>query len=85
MASIAFRRAGVRIATRLRASQRATVIPIGRDEWDAAFDLYQRRPDKEWSLSDCSSILICQARGIEEAFTADAHFEQAGLRPLLKP
>jgi len=37
-----------------------------------------KRPDKEWSLVDCSSMVVMARRGIAEAFTSDHHFEQAG-------
>jgi len=45
--------------------------------------LYQNRPDKNWSLTDCISFVVMQEHGITEALTADRHFEQAGFVPLL--
>ena len=50
-----------------------------------ALDQYERRPDKDWSLTDCLSFLLMEERGITEALTADHHFEQAGFRALLAP
>jgi hypothetical protein len=52
--------------------------------WHAAFALFERRTDKEWSLVDCSSILICEERAIREVFTHDHHFEQAGFTVLIR-
>jgi len=49
-----------------------------------AWDLFQRRPDKTWSLVDCASFVVMQKRGITEALTSDVHFEQAGFVRLLK-
>ncbi|MEJ7612858.1 MAG: PIN domain-containing protein [Candidatus Fervidibacter sacchari] len=49
-----------------------------------AWDLFQRRPDKTWSLVDCASFVVMQKRGITEALTSDIHFEQAGFIRLLK-
>jgi len=46
--------------------------------------LFQRRPDKTWSLVDCASFVVMQKRGITEALTSDVHFEQAGFIRLLK-
>jgi predicted nucleic acid-binding protein len=47
--------------------------------------LYDSRPDKQWSLTDCISFVVMQDRGIVEALTGDHHFEQAGFTALLKP
>lgn len=49
-----------------------------------AWELLKRRQDKNWSLVDCSSIVVMQQRGISQAFTSDHHFEQAGYTKLLK-
>jgi len=46
--------------------------------------MYQRRPDKNWSLTDCISFVVMQDHGITEALTGDHHFEQAGFVALLK-
>jgi predicted nucleic acid-binding protein len=50
----------------------------------AGVDLYRRRPDKAWSLTDCISFVVMQREGITEALTGDQHFEQAGFVALLK-
>jgi predicted nucleic acid-binding protein len=68
---------------RLQESRRTTIVPATREDWVRAFELFASRPDKEWSLVDCSSILICRERNIREVFTHDHHFEQAGLTVLL--
>ena len=49
-----------------------------------ALALYQQRPDKSWSLTDCASIVVCEREGIREVLTYDRHFEQAGYRCLLR-
>ena len=51
---------------------------------DEAWQLLLARPDKEWSLVDCSSFAVMRQRGITEALTTDHHFEQAGLIRLLR-
>jgi hypothetical protein len=35
-------------------------------------------------LTDCTSFLVMEDRGIADALTADHHFEQAGFNVLLK-
>ncbi len=64
-------------------SSSATVLPASRKAFVSSLDLYRSRPDKQWSLVDCSSILICQERGIRRVFTHDRHFRQAGFDILL--
>ena len=82
--SVAARSAASALVRQLRASRRAMVIEASREGWDRAFDLYASRPDKEWSLVDCASMLACREGGIERVFTSDHHFEQAGFAILLK-
>jgi hypothetical protein len=45
--------------------------------------LYRSRLDKEWSLTDCISMVVMQEQGLSEAVTADHHFAQAGYRASL--
>lgn len=49
-----------------------------------AWELLQRRPDKEWWLADAISIPQMQRLGVMEALTNDHHFEQAGFTRLLQ-
>ncbi len=60
------------------------IDPQTRDNFNNALDLYKKHNDKNWSLTDCSSIVICKQRGLTEVLTADHHFEQAGFTILLK-
>ena len=61
------------------------VIPPLIDDFDRGIDLYARRPDKQWSLTDCISFIVMRDRGLTDALTGDHHFEQAGFRALLRP
>lgn len=72
------------LLTTLRDDPEVTIVPPHEELFEAGIDLYLRRPDKEWSLTDCISFVVMQERGIIEALTGDHHFEQAGFRPLLK-
>lgn len=47
------------------------------------FHLFESRPDKHWSLTDCTSFVIMEEHGMTEALTADHHFQQAGFTALL--
>ena len=69
----------------LLADAEVTVMPADRDLFEDGLDLFEQRPDKEWSLTDCTSFLVMERQKIREALTADHHFEQAGFVALLKP
>lgn len=54
------------------------------DPWfERGRELYANRPDKEWSLTDCISFTVMEARGIREALTGDHDFTQAGFVALM--
>ncbi len=55
----------------LRSSPNVTVIRQTSDQFEAAFNRFQERLDKDWSLTDCASFLIMEAEGIEAALTND--------------
>lgn len=69
---------------RIRANPNVEVVPQTSLQFAHAYDLYRRRTDKEWSLTDCASFEIMDARGIKEALAHDQHFEQAGFVALLR-
>jgi hypothetical protein len=52
--------------------------------FDRALELYHQHADKDWTLTDCSSVLVMRERGLMDVLTADRHFEQAGFNALLK-
>ncbi len=78
------RAAAVQLISSLDADPSVEIIPMSSHLFAAAFDLFRKRPDKEWGLIDCLSFLVMEARGITDALTADEHFEQAGFRALLR-
>ena len=68
----------------LQQQEKLTIIPASRELLDEGLNLYEDRPDKEWSLTDCISFVVMQREGLTEALTGDKHFEQAGFVSLLK-
>lgn len=43
---------------------------------------FRSRPDKEYSLPDCVSMVTMRLQDISEVLTSDRHFEQEGFRRL---
>ena len=52
------------------------VIPQNRESFVEGFNLYRRRLDKEYSLTDCISMKVMQRLKINEVLTHDNHFKQ---------
>ena len=55
-----------------------TVVQVTEELYDLAWSLYQQRGDKDWGITDCTSLQVMSMLGISRAFTNDQHFEQAG-------
>jgi predicted nucleic acid-binding protein len=69
---------------RLRSDQATIILPASEALFRQGVTLFGKRPDKEWSLVDCISIVIMKQRRLKEALTTDHHFVQAGFRALLR-
>ena len=83
MASVPERRE-VRAKFRLLAEDAGThIVSASPETFDRGLSLYNDRPDKGWSLTDCISFVIMTDEGLTEALTGDHHFEQAGFAALL--
>jgi predicted nucleic acid-binding protein len=68
----------------LRANPNVTIVPPSPELFELGIDLYHRRPDKDWPLTDCISFVVMQQNNLTDALTSDHHFEQAGFKALLK-
>jgi predicted nucleic acid-binding protein len=69
----------------LLGNRKVRIEPCSDELFHAGFDLYARRPDKGWSLTDCTSFVVMGRDGLTDALTGDHHFAQAGFTPLLAP
>jgi predicted nucleic acid-binding protein len=78
------RRAFLALLELLSTDPAVTIVPPTQEGFDRGVDLYARRLDKNWSLTDCISFVVMEQQGLTEALTADRHFEQAGFEMLLK-
>jgi uncharacterized protein len=62
----------------LRSDPDVDVLPQTRADFDAALALYEARPDKGYSLTDCRSMIVLRALSLTEVLTNDHHFTQEG-------
>ena len=74
----------IQLLSDLRRDPTIDLIHLDQSLVDAAWQLWAARPDKDWTLVDCSSFVVMQQRGLTDALTTDHHFEQAGFIRLLK-
>ena len=78
------RPAYVNLVRDLESDPGVQIVPASHDLFWSGFDLFARRPDKDWSLVDCLSFVVMKQRRLVDALTTDFHFEQAGFRALLR-
>ena len=69
---------GIAVEAVRRALRIYNVVPAERSLFLRALSLYESRPDKEYSLVDCMSMVVMEERGIQHVLTNDHHFTQAG-------
>lgn len=74
----------INIISSIKESSYVDTIYINEKMDQDAWTLLKERPDKKWSLVDCSSFVIMKYYNISFALTSDHHFEQAGFVRLLK-
>ena len=67
----------------IQAHRANLIVSASAELFGKGVDLYNARPDKQWSLTDCISFIVMSEQRITDALTADHHFEQAGFTALL--
>jgi uncharacterized protein len=82
LAKIKVRHKCIPIITKLRTT--INVTKINDESLFKAWDLFDKRIDKEWGLTDCYSFVVMEKYGIKQALTTDKHFEQVDFEILLK-
>ena len=48
-----------------------------------SINFYEQRADKQYSLTDCMSMLVMRERSIFDVLTSDKHFRQEGFNVLM--
>jgi predicted nucleic acid-binding protein len=60
------------------------IVSQSRTSFLEGLALYNARPDKGYSLTDCISMQTMRREGLTNALTNDRHFEQEGFRALFR-
>jgi predicted nucleic acid-binding protein len=84
LAATTHRTAFAQLVARLQADPANEIVAPTKELMERGIALYDARPDKEWSLTDCISFVVMSEKRLTAALTGDRHFEQAGFTPLLK-
>ena len=68
---------------KIRRNPNGEVVEMTSWAFRSGTDHYRSRSDKTWGVTDCTSFLIMDEKGIGDALTFDRDFQQAGFRALL--
>ncbi len=71
------------LATRVLGDPSVSVISFTRELLVRSIELYATRLDKQYSIADCSSMIICGDHGIRQILTHDRDFVREGFEILL--
>jgi predicted nucleic acid-binding protein len=77
------RRLACRLVREILNDPSVEVVAQSHESFLAGRTLYERRPDKEYSLVECISMNVMRQKGIREILTHDRHFSQEGFVRLL--
>ncbi len=83
LSAVNFRRDAARAIYILQENLYVEIVPASPELFAQALNLYERRPDKDWGLTDCTSFVVMKENNLTEALTTDEHFRQAGFKALL--
>ena len=84
LATSASRRLAASFICDLSQDSKVKIVPATTDLFQRGLQLYEKRPDKQWSLTDCISFVTMQDESLDDALTGDEHFVQAGFKALLR-
>jgi predicted nucleic acid-binding protein len=80
----ALRQAAGLAVSRLLNDPDIRVVAQSRDSFLDGLALYNARPDKGYSLTDCISMQTMRKEGLTDVLTSDRHFEQEGFHALFR-
>jgi predicted nucleic acid-binding protein len=77
------RRLACRLVRGILSDAGIEVVAQSHESFLAGLALYERRPDKQYSLADRISMNVMRQHRIDEVLTNDRHFAQEGFKRLL--
>ena len=72
----------VRLVNTVLQAPSVTVVWIDPSHFEAALAILGRHDDKRWSFTDCTSFAVMHDLGIQEGFSFDRNFAEAGFTRL---
>lgn len=66
------------LGEQLWGGQQARIIYVTKADQRAAWEIFKKYDDKEFSFTDCTSFVVMERLGLRRAFAFDEHFEQTG-------
>jgi predicted nucleic acid-binding protein len=70
--------AAVDLGEQLWSEEQARIVWLSRTDQRAAWQLFKRYSDKEFSFTDCTSFVVMERLELTHAFAFDEHFDQTG-------
>jgi predicted nucleic acid-binding protein len=80
-----FRKKAAETVRKIFDNPNVKVVVQSRESFLRALERFSNRPDKEYSLTDCSSMNVMDMEGITDVLTHDHHFQQEGYNVLIRP
>ncbi len=73
-------KAAVALGARLLHRPGSRIVRVQSEDEQAAWQIFQRYADKDFSLVDCTSFAVMRRLRIPRALAFDRHFQQMGFR-----
>jgi uncharacterized protein len=83
LADSASRRSVASFIRDLAQDPKVRIVRAAGDWFERGLQLYEKRVDKDWPLTDCISFAVMTDEKLLDALTGDHHFTQAGFKALL--
>jgi uncharacterized protein len=68
----------VEVGRMLLSSRTVNLVHVDEELFYDAWSFFQKRKDKQYSMTDCVSFVLMKRLEIKQALTFDRHFKQAG-------